>query len=30
LADGSARLLAGERIPCNTNECWWSAKADPH
>ena len=29
-ADGSARLLAGERIPCNTNECWWSAKADPH
>ena len=29
-ADGSARLLAAARIPCNTNECWWSAKADPH
>jgi len=30
LADGSARLLDAGRIPCNTNECWWSAKADPH
>ena len=29
-ADGSARLLDAGRIPCNTNECWWSAKADPH
>jgi prepilin-type processing-associated H-X9-DG protein len=30
LADGSATLLDGARIPCNTNECWWSARADPH
>lgn len=30
LADGSAALLDPGRIPCNTNECWWSAKADPH
>jgi prepilin-type processing-associated H-X9-DG protein len=29
-ADGSARSLDPGRIPCNTNECWWSAKADPH
>jgi prepilin-type N-terminal cleavage/methylation domain-containing protein len=29
-ADGSARLLDAGRIPCNTNECWWSAQADPH
>jgi prepilin-type N-terminal cleavage/methylation domain-containing protein len=29
-ADGSARLLDPGRIPCNTNECWWSAKSDPH
>jgi prepilin-type N-terminal cleavage/methylation domain-containing protein/prepilin-type processing-associated H-X9-DG protein len=29
-ADGSASLLDPARIPCNTNECWWSAKADPH
>jgi len=29
-ADGSARSLEPGRIPCNTNECWWSAKADPH
>lgn len=29
-ADGAARLLDAGRIPCNTNECWWSAKADPH
>jgi prepilin-type N-terminal cleavage/methylation domain-containing protein/prepilin-type processing-associated H-X9-DG protein len=29
-ADGSARLLDAGRIPCNTNECHWSAKADPH
>lgn len=29
-ADGSARLFDAGRIPCNTNECWWSAKADPH
>ncbi len=28
--DGSAQLLDAGRIPCNTNECWWSAKADPH
>jgi prepilin-type N-terminal cleavage/methylation domain-containing protein/prepilin-type processing-associated H-X9-DG protein len=30
VADGSASLLDPARIPCNTNECWWSAKADPH
>ena len=29
-ADGSARVLNAGRIPCNTNECWWSAKASPH
>ena len=29
-ADGSGQLLDAGRIPCNTNECWWSAKADPH
>jgi prepilin-type N-terminal cleavage/methylation domain-containing protein len=29
-ADGGARLLDAGRIPCNTNECAWSAKADPH
>jgi prepilin-type N-terminal cleavage/methylation domain-containing protein len=29
-ADGSASLRDPARIPCNTNECWWSATADPH
>jgi prepilin-type N-terminal cleavage/methylation domain-containing protein len=29
-ADGSASTLDAGRIPCNINECWWSAKADPH
>ena len=29
-ADGSARVLDPNKIPCNQNECWWSAKADPH
>ena len=29
-ADGSASLLDPARIPCDTNACWWSAKADPH
>lgn len=29
-ADGSASLLDAARIPCNTNQCWWSATADPH
>ena len=29
-ADGSARLLDAGRIPCNSAECWWSAKATPH
>ena len=29
-ADGGAGLLDPARIPCNTNECWWSVKADPH
>jgi prepilin-type N-terminal cleavage/methylation domain-containing protein/prepilin-type processing-associated H-X9-DG protein len=28
--DGSASLLDAARIPCNADECWWSAKADPH
>ncbi len=30
LADGSTRLLDAARIPCNTLECWWSAKGSPH
>lgn len=30
LADGSATLLHPGKIPCNTTECWWSAKMDPH
>jgi prepilin-type N-terminal cleavage/methylation domain-containing protein/prepilin-type processing-associated H-X9-DG protein len=30
LADGSAAILVAGKIPCNANECWWSAKADPH
>ena len=30
LADGSAATLDAGRIPCNLDECWWSAKADPH
>ncbi len=30
MADGSAHLLNSGKIPCNTTECWWSAKADPH
>ncbi|MBM3902215.1 MAG: type II secretion system protein [Verrucomicrobia bacterium] len=29
-ADGSGQLLNAGRIPCNTNECAWSAKVDPH
>ena len=29
-ADGRAALLDPARIPCDTNSCWWSAKADPH
>ncbi|MCC7376453.1 MAG: DUF1559 domain-containing protein [Verrucomicrobiales bacterium] len=29
-ADGSASLLDPARIPCDTNSCWWSAKADSH
>ncbi len=29
-ADGSAALLDPARIPCDTNACWWSARADPH
>ena len=28
--DGSATTLQAGKIPCNVNECWWSAKADPH
>jgi len=29
-ADGSSALWNAARIPCNTAECWWSAKQDPH
>jgi prepilin-type N-terminal cleavage/methylation domain-containing protein/prepilin-type processing-associated H-X9-DG protein len=29
-ADGGAASLDAGRIPCNLNECWWSATADPH
>ena len=29
-ADGRVTLLDPSRIPCDTNSCWWSAKADPH
>ncbi|HNQ87742.1 MAG TPA: type II secretion system protein [Verrucomicrobiota bacterium] len=29
-ADGSGALLDAARIPCNTTECHWSAKLDPH
>jgi len=29
-ADGRAALLDPAKIPCDTNSCWWSAKADPH
>lgn len=29
-ADGRASLLDPGRIPCDTEACWWSAKADPH
>lgn len=28
--DGSAALMDPARIPCNTNECAWSIKVDPH
>ena len=29
-ADGHAELMDARRIPCTTNECWWSARIDPH
>jgi prepilin-type N-terminal cleavage/methylation domain-containing protein/prepilin-type processing-associated H-X9-DG protein len=29
-ADGSAALWNAALIPCNREECWWSAKAKPH
>lgn len=29
-ADGSARQMDPNRIPCDRERCWWSAKADPH
>lgn len=29
-ADGSASLWNAALIPCNTVQCFWSAKADPH
>lgn len=30
LADGSAKLLDSNEIPCNEFECWWDAQNDPH
>jgi prepilin-type processing-associated H-X9-DG protein len=30
MADGHAALLDPGKIPCNTAECWWSAKRSPH
>lgn len=30
LGDGSSSLLDPARIPCDTNACYWSIKADPH
>ncbi len=29
-ADGSARLLDANRIPCNVDACWWSVKRSAH
>lgn len=29
-ADGHGELLDAGRIPCSTNACWWSVRADPH
>jgi prepilin-type N-terminal cleavage/methylation domain-containing protein/prepilin-type processing-associated H-X9-DG protein len=29
-ADGSARLLEANRIPCNQEACWWSARRAAH
>ncbi len=29
-ADGRVQLLDPGKIPCNREECWWSAKARPH
>jgi prepilin-type N-terminal cleavage/methylation domain-containing protein/prepilin-type processing-associated H-X9-DG protein len=29
-ADGSSSLWNAAMIPCNTSQCYWSAKADPH
>ena len=29
-ADGRVLLLDPAKIPCNKQECWWSAKACPH
>jgi len=29
-ADGSARQVDPNRIPCDRGQCWWSVKADPH
>ena len=29
-ADGSVRLLDPNRIPCDTNACWWSVKRSAH
>ena len=29
-ADGRVALMDPARIPCDTNQCWWSATADPH
>jgi prepilin-type N-terminal cleavage/methylation domain-containing protein/prepilin-type processing-associated H-X9-DG protein len=30
MGDGRAELLDPGKIPCNSDSCWWSAKADPH
>ena len=29
-ADGRASALDPARIPCDTTNCWWSVKTDPH
>lgn len=30
LGDGSVRFMDPNKIPCNLDVCWWSAKRDPH
>lgn len=29
-ADQSVKLLDANKIPCDTNQCWWDAQRDPH